>query len=86
MNALRDMLNEFYENIPECFRQPLINAINSAEENDENNIITPLSQLLVLLDRGLNHEAINLYINDPVTSRSSTRRFFLPYTICNISA
>lgn len=81
MNGLRDMLNEFYENIPEWLRQPIISAINSAEEADEDHIITPLSQLIINLDRGRNTIAVNNYMTNPVTRGSVTRRFFFPHTL-----
>lgn len=81
MNALRDMLNEFYYNISEWLRQPVIDAINAAEENEEDHVITPLSQLIVLLDRGQDNEAVNLYMTNPVTRHSATRRFFFPHTL-----
>lgn len=81
MNALRDMLNEFYENIPRHFRQPVIDAINAAEENEEDHVLTPLSQLIVNLDRGQSNQAINAYMTNPVTRGSSTRRFFFPHTL-----
>ena len=80
MNALRDMLNEFYENIPEWLRQPVIDSINAADIAAEEHVITPLSQLIINLDRG-NTEAINLYMTNPVTRRSVTRRFFFPHTL-----
>lgn len=81
MNALRDMLNEFYYNIPEHFRQPLINAINAAEENEEDRVLTPLSQLIINLDRGQNNQAVNSYMTNPVTRGSATRPFFFPHTL-----
>jgi hypothetical protein len=81
MNALRDMFNTFYDNIPEWFRQPVLDAINTAEENKEDHVITPLSQLIVLLDRGQNNHAINIYMSNPATRRSSTRQFFFPHTL-----
>lgn len=81
MNGLRDMLNEFYHNIPEWLLQPIISAINSAEEADEDHIITPLSQLIINLDRGLNTVAVNNYMTNPVTRGSVTRRFFFPHTL-----
>lgn len=81
MNGLRDMLNEFYENIPEWLRQPLIDSINSAEIENEDHIITPLSNLIINLDRGLNTAAVNRYMTDPVTRHSVTRSFFFPHTL-----
>lgn len=81
MNGLRDMINEFYENIPEWLSQPIISAINSAEEAHEDHIITPLSQLIINLDRGQNTIAVNNYMTNPVTRGSVTRRFFFPHTL-----
>ena len=81
MNGLRDMLNEFYENIPEWLRQPLIDSINSAEIANEDHIVTPLSNLIINLERGLNTVAVNRYMTDPVTRHSVTRRFFFPHTL-----
>jgi hypothetical protein len=76
MNDVRNMLNDF--NIPESLRQPIVNAINEAEESGEYYIITPLTTLLVLLDQGYDsNSAVNIYMSHPFTQRSTTRRFFL---------
>jgi hypothetical protein len=76
------MLNEFYNNIPEWLRQPINNAINTAEQEDEEHIITPLNTLIGLLGSGFNsNEAVNRYMTDPVTRHSVTRRFFFPHTL-----
>jgi len=81
MNALRNMLNEFYDNIPEHFRQPVHDAINAAEENEEDHIVSPLHQLIVDLNRGQSNAAINTYMENQSTRGSATRRFFFPHTL-----
>jgi len=84
MNALRNMLNEFYDNIPEHFRQPVLDAINAADENEEDHVVNLLHQLIVDLNRGQSNAAINTYMGNPATRGSATRRFFFPHTLSGL--
>lgn len=82
MNSLRDTLKEFYESIPEWFRQPLSDAVNSVEETNEDHVVAPLSTLITRLGSFFNtHEAVNQYMTDPNTRKSVTRKFFFPHTL-----
>jgi len=82
MNELRNTFKELYETIPEWFRQPLFDAVNSVEETNEDHVIAPLSTLITRLGNVFNtHEAVNQYMTDPNTRNSVTRKFFFPHTL-----
>lgn len=82
MNALSDTIKEFYDTIPEWFRQPVTNAVNSAQEANENHVVVPLVTLITRLGSVFNtHEAVNQYMTDPMTRNSITRQFFFPHTL-----
>ena len=81
MDCLRDLLNAF-NNIAPHLLQPIISAIDAAEEGGEDHIITPLTTLIVLLDQGYNsNDAVNRYMTEPATRYSATRKFFYPHTL-----
>jgi len=82
MNSLRDMLNEFYETIPDWLRDDINNAINLADNAREERVITPLSTLISLLGQGfMPTEAVNRYMTDPITRHSVTRPLFFRHTL-----
>ena len=84
MNDLRDFINIFYtDGIPEQFRQRIINAVNAAEGANELHVVEPLSTLTNNLIAGTlgNSASVNIYMADPTTRHSRTRRFFFLHTL-----
>jgi hypothetical protein len=86
-DLLKNMLNEFYNDIRADLAQSVLDAINAADnagEFDENPaIITSFSQLITSLGspRVAETESINNFMSDNVTRGSASRPFFYHMTL-----
>ena len=82
MENIRNLVNELYDNIGLHIRQPILDAINAADESDEDNVIIPLVTMVTLIGNNFDVSlAVNGYMTDPATRWSVTRRFFYDHTL-----
>lgn len=79
---LRDLLNDFSDNINNEMVLAISQAIDAAENHDEDSplIFSSFSTLITLLYQGFNNErAVAIYLSSPDTANSVTRQFFIPF-------
>ena len=81
-DILRNLLNDFSNNINNDIVIAISNAIDEAENHGEDSpmIFTSFSTLITLLYQGFNTErAVSIYLSSPDTANSVTRQFFVPF-------
>lgn len=81
-DILRNLLNDFSNNINNDIVIAISNAIDEAENHGEDSplIFSSFSTLITLLYQGFNNErAVAIYLSSPDTANSVTRQFFIPF-------